>query len=73
MIRNPDSQNWRSNLMSYLYNNACGGGCITTQEVEVFASPEVTLTVDDDEICEEESGYFFCGVEQQLTNLMWLE
>ena len=36
----PQSGNWRANLYSYLNDNPCGGGdagCVTTQEVEVFA------------------------------------
>ncbi len=54
----PNAGNWRSNLFTYLYNNACGGGCTVTQEVEVFADPIIGLTVDDDEICEGEDVIF---------------
>ena len=53
-----EAANWRSNLFTYLYNNACGGGCTVTQEVEVFADPIIGLTVDDDEICEGEDVIF---------------
>jgi gliding motility-associated-like protein len=54
----PNAGNWRSNLFTYLYNNACGGGCTVTQEVEVFADPSIGLTVDDIEICEGEDVVF---------------
>lgn len=50
----PAAQNWRANLYSYLYNNACGGGCLVTKEVEVFADPDVGLTVAPAVICEGE-------------------
>ena len=54
----PDAQNWRANLYTYLYNNGCGGGCMYTQDVEVFAAPLVDLAVDEIEICEGEDVVF---------------
>ena len=57
----PDAGNWRANLYTYLNDNPCGGGdagCVTTQEVEVFALPDVELTVDDESICEGEDVIF---------------
>lgn len=51
----PQAANWRSNLYVYLYENACGGGCIYTQDVTVYAAPTVELSISDDEICEGES------------------
>ena len=53
-----EAGNWRANLLVYLYENACGGGCTYTQEVEVFAAPDVTLTADKIEICEGEDVVF---------------
>lgn len=62
-FHNPDpaAQNWRANLYSYMYNNACGGGCMLTKEVEVFSEPDVTLTVVPDVICEDEEVIFTAG------------
>lgn len=57
----PQSQNWRSNLFTYMYDNGCGEPCIVTQDVEVFPNPDVTLTVDEDEICEGEEVTFTAG------------
>ena len=58
----PDAQNWRANLYTYLYGNDCGEpDCIVTQEVEVFADPEVTLTVAPEVICEGEEVTFTAG------------
>ncbi|MFT5821857.1 MAG: gliding motility-associated-like protein [Crocinitomix sp.] len=57
----PDAQNWRANLYTYMYNNACGGGCTVTKEVEVFADPDVTLTVAPTVICEGEEVTFTAG------------
>ena len=57
----PGAGNWRANLYTYLNDNPCGGGdagCVTTQEVEVFALPDVELTVDDESICEGEDIVF---------------
>lgn len=51
----PQVRNWRSNLYTYLYENACGGGCMYTQEVTVYSSPTVLLTTSETEICEGES------------------
>lgn len=63
-FHNPDPQaeNWRSNLYTYLYENPCGGlgddDCVTTQEVTVYADPVVGLTVAPEEICEGEEVTF---------------
>ena len=50
----PQAEHWRGNIMTYLYENPCGGGdedCIVTQDVEVFDLPDVALSIDDAEIC----------------------
>lgn len=51
----PDAANFRANLYVYLYENACGGGCTYTQDVTVYATPIVDLTISETEICEGES------------------
>ena len=50
----PHAENWRANLLTYLFENPCGGGdddCVTTQEVEVFDLPDVSILADDTDLC----------------------
>ncbi|MFT5821855.1 MAG: gliding motility-associated-like protein [Crocinitomix sp.] len=54
----PQGNNYRANLLTYLNNLAVAVGCIVTQDVEVYALPDVVATVDDEEICEGESVIF---------------
>jgi gliding motility-associated-like protein len=54
----PQAGNWRSNIMVYLYNMGGVVECSTTQEVEVIAAPDVTITADPDDLCEGESVIF---------------
>lgn len=55
----PHSNNYRANLLVYLNSLALvGAACVTTQDVEVFANPDVVAMVDDDEICDGEEVIF---------------
>lgn len=50
----PDAENWRANLLTYLFESPCGGGdddCLVTQEVEVFDLPDVDILADDTDLC----------------------
>lgn len=63
----PAAQNFRSNLMIYMYDNACGGGCTVTKEVTVYPSPDVEIVVDADKICEGETVSFTATGADEFT------
>ncbi|NOQ75397.1 MAG: T9SS type B sorting domain-containing protein [Crocinitomix sp.] len=54
----PHGNNFRANLLVYLNSLAVAVGCVVTQDVEVYALPDVVASVDDDEICEGEEVIF---------------
>ncbi len=57
----PQGTNFRANLFTYLNSLAVATACTVSQDVEVFANPTVTASVDDSEICEGESVIFTGG------------
>ncbi|WP_066759213.1 gliding motility-associated C-terminal domain-containing protein [Crocinitomix algicola] len=66
----PHAENWRSNIMVYLYENACGGGCTVTKEVTVYAAPDVSLSADREELCEDEAVTFVAtGADEYEFNI----
>jgi gliding motility-associated-like protein len=56
-----EATNWRANLFYYLYSLGAEDACTVSQEVEVFALPDVTASVDNEEICQGETVIFNSG------------
>ncbi len=54
----PHGTNFRANIFTYLNSLAVTTSCVVTQDVEVFASPDINAFVDDSEICNGESVVF---------------
>lgn len=62
-----ESTNYLANVLVYLYGEGGGEPCIITQDVEVTAAPDVTITASPEDVCEGESVIFTVGGADSYT------